>query len=144
MLVDANLLLYAADSASPFHRRASTWLESVLIGAQRLAPPWQSLTAFLRISTHPRAWDHPLSPQTAADLVADWLAADPVWTPEAGPGYAEILLGMLSKYQIRGNLVPDAQLAALAVECGLAIYSADTDFARFTELTWVNPVSPRA
>ncbi|MCA1674681.1 MAG: PIN domain-containing protein [Actinobacteria bacterium] len=144
MLVDANLLLYAVDSASPFHRHASTWLESVLNGAQRVALPWQSLTAFLRISTHPRVWDQPLSPQTAADLVTDWLGAHPVWTPEPGPGYAEILLGMLEKYQVRGNLVPDAQLAALAVEYGLTVYSADTDFARFTELTWVNPVSPRA
>lgn len=79
----------------------------------------------------------------AAGLVADWLSADPVWTPEPGPGYAEILLGLLGKYQVRGNLVTDAQLAALAIEYGLAVYSADTDFARFTELIWVNPISPR-
>jgi predicted nucleic acid-binding protein len=85
-----------------------------------------------------------LEPQTAADVVADWLAAGPVWTPEPGAGHAEILLGLLGKYQIRGNLVTDAQLAALAIEHGLAIYSADTDFARFTELTWVNPISPQA
>jgi toxin-antitoxin system PIN domain toxin len=144
MLVDANLLLYAVDSSSVFHRPTSTWLESALNGAQRVAMPWQSLTAFLRISTNPRAWEHPLEPQTAADVVADWLAAGPVWTPEPGAGHAEILLGLLGKYQIRGNLVTDAQLAALAIEHGLAIYSADTDFARFTELTWVNPISPQA
>jgi toxin-antitoxin system PIN domain toxin len=142
MLVDANLLLYAVDSSSPFHRRASTWLESALNGAQRVALPWQSLTAFLRISTNPRAWDHPLDPQTAADLVADWLGAGPVCTPEPGPGYAEILLGLLTKYQVRGDLVSDAQLAALAIEYGLTVYSADTDFARFTGLTWINPTSP--
>lgn len=142
MLVDANLLLYAVDSSSTFHRAASTWLESVLNGAQRVALPWQSLTAFLRISTHPRAWDHPLDPPTAADLVADWLHVSTVWIPEPGPGYAEILLGLLSRYQVRGNLVTDAQLAALAIEHGLTIYSADTDFARFTEMTWVNPISP--
>lgn len=142
MLVDANLLLCAVDSSSAFHRAASTWLESVLNGAQRVALPWQSLTAFLRISTHPRAWDHPLDPPTAADLVADWLHVSTVWIPEPGPGYAGILLGLLSKYQVRGNLVTDTQLAALAIEHGLTVYSADTDFARFTELTWVNPISP--
>lgn len=142
MLVDANLLLYAIDSTSPFHRQAATWVEAALSGAQRVALPWQSLAAFLRISTHPRAWDHPLSPQTAVSLVEDWLGAGPVWIPEPGPGYADILLGMISKYQIRSNLVTDAQLAALAVEYGLTVYSADTDFARFTELTWVNPISP--
>jgi len=59
MLVDANLPLYAVDSSSAFHRPASTWLESALNGAQRVALPWQSLTAFRRISTNPRAWDHP-------------------------------------------------------------------------------------
>jgi toxin-antitoxin system PIN domain toxin len=142
MLVDANLLLYAVDSSSTFHRRASSWLTSVLNGAQRVALPWQSLTAFLRISTNPRAWDLPLDPQTAAGLVADWLSAGPVWTPEPGAGYAEILFGLLGKYQVRGNLVTDAQLAALAIEHGLTVYSADTDFARFADLTWVNPVSP--
>jgi toxin-antitoxin system PIN domain toxin len=142
MLIDANVLLYAVDSSNAFHRVASTWLESVLSGAQRVALPWQSLTAFLRMSTNPRAWDHPLDPQTAADLVADWLNARPVWIPEPGPGYAEILLGLLGKYQVRGNLVTDAQLAALAIEHGLAVYSEDTDFARITELTWVNPISP--
>lgn len=142
MLVDANLLLYAADSSSPSHRQASMWLESALNGAQRVALPWQSLTAFLRISTNPRVWDHPLSPQTAAELVADWLGCDRVWIPEPGPGYAEILLGMLGTYQIWGNLMVDAQLAALAVEHGLTLYSADPDFAQFTELTWVNPVDP--
>ncbi|MBV9030179.1 MAG: hypothetical protein JO063_02865 [Pseudonocardiales bacterium] len=51
---------------------------------------------------------------------------------------------MLGKCQVRGNLVPDAQLAALAIEHGLAVYSDDTDFTRFTELTWVNPISPPA
>jgi toxin-antitoxin system PIN domain toxin len=144
MLVDANILIYAADSTSVFHRAASTWLEAALNGAQRVALPWQSLAAFLRISTNPRAWEHPLHPQTAAALVADWLDAGPVWSPEPGPGYGEILLGLLCKYQIRGNLVPDAQLAALAIEYGLAVYSADTDFARFSELSWTNPISPRA
>lgn len=144
MLIDANILLYAVDSSSALHPTASRWLESTLNGAQRVALPWQSLAAFLRISTNPRAWDHPLDPQTAADLVAAWLDAGPVWTPEPGPGYAEILLGLLGKYQVRGNLVPDAQLAALAIEHGLTVYSADTDFARFTELTWINPISPNS
>lgn len=139
MLVDANLLLYAVDSSSPFHERAAEWLETSLNGPQRVALPWQSLAAFVRISTHPRAWDRPLDPDTAAGLVRDWLDADTTWSPDPGPGYAEILLGLLSRHQVRGNLVTDAQLAALAIEHGLAVYSADSDFARFTEITWVDP-----
>ncbi len=59
-----------------------------------------------------------------------------------GPGYREILLGLIGKYQVCGNLVSDAQLVALAVEHGLTICSADSDFARFGEVSWVNPVAP--
>ena len=140
MLVDANLLLYAVDSSSPFHERASSWLVGVLNGPRRVTLPWQSLAAFVRISTHPRAWERPLDPDTAVGLVRDWLAAETAWSPHPGPGYAEILLGMLARHQVRGNLVPDAQLAALAVDHGLTIYSADSDFARFTEVPWVNPL----
>lgn len=141
MLVDANLLLYAVDSVSPFHDKATRWLEESLNGPRRVALPWQSLAAFVRISTHPRAWEQPLATDTAVGLVRDWLAAPAAWVPEPGPGYAEILLGLLTAHQITGNLVSDAQLAALAVEHGLDVYSADSDFARFTDITWVNPVA---
>lgn len=85
MLVDANLLLYATDSASPTHRAAASWLESVLNGSQRVALPWQVLSAFVRISTHPRAWDQPLDPSTAVEQVRAWLAVETTWTPEPGP-----------------------------------------------------------
>lgn len=141
MLVDANLLLYAVDSSSPFHERARRWLEDSLNGPQRVALPWQSLAAFVRISTHPRAWVQPLDTDTAVGLVRAWVEADTVWTPEPGPGYAEIFFGLLATHQLTGNLVTDAALATLAIEHGLTIYSADSDFARFTELRWTNPVA---
>jgi predicted nucleic acid-binding protein len=79
---------------------------------------------------------------SAIQLVRDWLASEMTWTPVPGPGFASTFLDLVTKYQLRGNLVTDAQLAALALEHGLAVYSADTDFARFTEVTWVNPVAP--
>lgn len=73
--------------------------------------------------------------------VSDWLALDTVWVPNPGPSYAEILGRLVLEYDVRGNLVPDVQLAALALEHGLAVCSADTDFARFTGVEWVNPVA---
>ncbi len=141
MLVDANLLLYAADSTSPFHERAAGWLEESLNGPRRVALPWQSLGAFVRISAHPRAWERPLDIDAAVDLVRTWLAAPAAWVPEAGTRHAEILLALLIEHQVTGALVTDAQLAALAIEHGLAVCSADSDFARFREVTWVNPLS---
>lgn len=140
MLVDANLLLFAVDEASPFHRPAARWLDDRLSGTRRVALPWQSLSAFLRISTHPRAAERPLSPDEAWSYVEAWLAADPAWIPQPTERHAEVLGGLVRTYQIRGNLVPDAQLAALAVEHGLTVCSTDTDFARFTEILWENPV----
>lgn len=142
MLVDANLLLYAADETSPHHDAASTWLESALNGSRRVALPWVTLSAFVRVSTNPRAWVRPLDPESAIELIQAWLDSEMTWTPSPGAGFASAFLGLVTKYQLRGNLVTDAQLAALALEHGLAVYSADTDFARFTELTWVNPVAP--
>lgn len=140
MLVDANLLLFAVDETSPFHARARDWLIEALNGTRRVGLPWQSVAAFLRISTHPRASEQPLAPHDAWTLAAEWLAADVAWIPEPGPRYAEVLGGLIVEYGIRGNLVPDTQLAALAIEHGLTIYSADTDFARFAEVRWENPV----
>jgi uncharacterized protein len=141
MLVDANLLLFAVDESSPFHRRCRGWLEDALNGPRRVGIPWASLGAFVRIVTHPRASANPLSPVAAWAHVVDWLSCDVVWTPGPTDRHAEILGPLITTYQLRGNLVPDAQLAAIAVEHGLTVYSADTDFARFTEVRWVNPLA---
>ena len=140
MLVDANLLLFAVDRSSPFHEAAAGWLTGVLNGGRRVGIPWSSLAAFVRISTHPRASEHPLSPERAWRHVDGWLACDPVWIPAPTERHADILGGLVVSYQLRGNLVSDAHLAALAIEHGLTICSADTDFARFREIQWVNPL----
>jgi uncharacterized protein len=142
VLVDANILLYAIDEGSPFHQRASNWLTDRLNGARRIGFPWQSLVAFVRISTHERASAHPLSPEQAVGFVTDWLEPEVSWIPREGPGHARILTELITRYQLRGNAVSDAHLAALAIEHGLEICSNDSDFARFSELRWINPVAP--
>jgi len=144
MLVDANLLLFAVDAASPWHDGASAWLTAALNGPRRVGLPWLSLAAFLRISTHPRASLHPLSAEAAWSQVNDWLAAGPVWIPAPTERHAEVLGQLLLRYRLSGNMVTDAQLAALAIEHGLTICSADTDFARFTEVRWENPLAPES
>jgi toxin-antitoxin system PIN domain toxin len=140
MLLDANLLLYAVNSRATQHETASRWLTEQLNGPRRVGLPWQSLGAFLRISTHPRAFAHPLTPASAWDIVAAWLAAPATWIPVPGPSHPEILGDLIVRYELRGNLVPDAQIAALALEHGLSVCSADTDFARFAEVRWENPL----
>ena len=142
MIVDANVLLYAVDETSPFHERALSWLEPALNGSRRVGLPWVCLAAFLRIATNPRALRDPLAPADAWQFVADWLDAPAAWVPEAGRGHRDILGRLVRDLDLRGNLVSDAVLAALCIEHGAEIVSADSDFARFTEVTWVNPLAP--
>ena len=141
MLVDANVLLYAVDRDSPFHAPARSWLEGALNGTRRTGLPWSSLTAFVRIATHPRALREPLTPTEAWDLVEAWLDAPAAWIPLPGPGHREILGRLVRDFQLRGNLVADAAVAALCIEHGLDVVSADTDFARFPEINWINPTT---
>lgn len=141
MLVDANLLLFARDSASPFHDRARGWLVEQLNGTTRVGLPWQSLIAFVRVATHPRAYEQPLTPQEAWMQVRSWLEAEPAWVPVPTERHADVAGALITDYQLRGNLVSDAHLAALAVEHGVPLCSADTDFARFREVRWINPLN---
>jgi len=140
MLLDANLLLYAVNRRSSHHEEAASWLTERLNAPRRVGLPWQSLAAFLRISTHPRAFDRPLEPGVAWERIADWLAAPAAWIPQPGPDHARLLGELVVRYDLRGNLIPDAQLAALALEHGLTVCSTDTDFARFADVRWQNPV----
>ena len=141
MLVDANMLLFAVDAESPHHGRAATWLTAQLNGDRRVGLPWESLSAFVRIATHPRATRSPLAPPEAWRFVEEWLELPVVWVPVPADEHASVLGALITKYRLAGNLVPDGHLAALAIEHGLELASADTDFARFTELRWVNPLA---
>lgn len=141
VIVDANVLLYAADRGSPFHAPSAAWLDEALNGPARVGFPWPSLIAFLRIATHPRAAANPLTSREAWSLADDWLEADAAWIPVPGARHAEVFRRLVIDGDLRGNLVPDAHLAALAIEHGVGICSADSDFARFGGLEWVNPVS---
>ncbi|MCT9930576.1 type II toxin-antitoxin system VapC family toxin [Planotetraspora sp. A-T 1434] len=143
MIVDANILLYAVDETSPFHKTSLEWLESALNGPVRIGLPWASLTAFLRISTHPRVSAHPLTAEQAWSYVEDWLDAGPAWVPLPTPRHADVLRDLLIRGDVRGNLVTDAHLAALALEHGVGVCSADSDFARFPGVTWHNPIALR-
>ena len=139
MILDANVLVYAADRSSDQHETASSFLTDALNGDARVGLPWQTLGAYLRLLTHPRITRNPLSPADAWRDVDSWLAADVAWIPETGRRTTQILGQLITRYGCTGNLVTDAQLAALAIEHGVPLISADSDFARFPEVVWTNP-----
>ena len=124
MLVDANILLYAVDEENPFHVPARLWLEKSLNGPRRVGLPWQSLTAFMRIVTNPRAGPDPLEPADAWAIVEDWLDVGNTWVPQPGHRYRKILSRLIRDMRPSANLIPDTALAALCIEHGLAIVSA--------------------
>jgi hypothetical protein len=141
ILVDANLLVYAYVSSLPQHKAASGWLDVRLNGAAPVGLPWPSLLAFIRLVSNPRVFDRPKSGAEASRQAEDWLDCPPVWVPQPTEGHREILASLLKSQAGRANLVPDAHLAALAIEHGLILCSTDGDFARFPQLHWENPLS---
>ena len=131
----------AVNEGTQQHDTAARWLTEQLNGSRRVGRPSQSLNAFLRILDPPALSRRRCRRRRPGERVTDWLAASAAWVPEPGPGYVRILGALVSSYDIRGNLVPDAALAALAIEHGASILSADTALARLREVAWENPVS---
>jgi uncharacterized protein len=140
ILIDANILVYAHVSSFTQHELARDWLDQQINAAAPVGLPWASLVAFLRLVTNPRVFDHPEPIGDAWQQVRTWLAAETVWVPQPTERHADILGEFLTLPGIHANLVPDAHLAALAVEHGLALCSTDGDFARFGGLRWENPI----
>ena len=141
ILPDANLLLYAYDESSPHHDAARAWLEDLLSQPEPCALCWPVLLAFLRIGTDPRAFRRPLTLAEGAAIVAEWLGWPTVRMLTPGDRHWQLFQSALSGGQARGRLVMDAHLAALAVEHGAVLATADRDFARFPDLKVVYPLS---
>lgn len=142
ILVDANLLIYATAEDFPQHPAAKEWLESRLGGRGRVGIPWASVLAFVRIVSNPKILREAPTPARAFSIASRWLELPNVFRPEPGEAHAEILASLLGSVGGRFDLVPDAHLAALAVEHGLVLASTDGDFGRFRGLRWENPLAP--
>jgi uncharacterized protein len=141
ILVDANILVYAHVSLFAQHGAAKEWLDRQLNSSAPVGLPWASLLAFLRLVTNSRIFEHPEPIADAWNQVQGWLACETVWVPAPTERHPEVLGDLLKLPGVHGNLVPDAHLAALAIEHGLTLCSADGDFARFRSLRWLNPIS---
>jgi uncharacterized protein len=142
ILVDANLLVYAHVASLPQHAAAHAWLDEQLNSSFQVGLPWPSLLAFVRLVSNPRVFQRPLAVTAAWRQVENWLGCPRVWIPGPTDRHREHLGRLLAEGGLEADLVPDAHLAALALEHGLILYSTDGDFARFGELTWRNPLLP--
>lgn len=138
---DINLLLYAYDSDSPFHLKAEAWWQGCLTGAEPVLLPEVVAFGYVRVGTNARAFRHPLTAAEAAAHVRSWLAQEVVVIPETAPNHLERALALLESLGTAGNLVTDAQIAAVAIEHDAVVHTADADFIRFKGLRWLNPIT---
>jgi toxin-antitoxin system PIN domain toxin len=141
IVVDANILIYAYNEHVPQHQRARNWLESALSGSERIGLPWAVTHAFLRVTTNHRILPVPLTTDVATGIVDEWLEQPIVRVIDAGPLYWPIFRHLLGGAGIRGNVLMDAHIAALALENRADICTADRDFHRFAGLRVHNPLA---
>lgn len=125
------------------HATARQWLDDRLNGSARVGLPWPSLLSFLRLVTNPRVFARPESVNVAWSQVEEWLGCEPAWIPLPTQRHRGVLAELLRSTSAAGNLVPDAHLAALAIEHGLTLASTDGDFGRFPDLRWEDPLRAR-
>jgi len=140
ILIDVNLLIYAVNNDAPLHHKTKAWLESVMSGTETICMPWVVILAFLRLSTRTGSFREPLRIERAFQLMEGWLEQRPVTIIEPTTKHLQIMRNFLLPLGSGGNLTSDAHLAAIAMEHGAELCSADGDFARFPGLRWRNPL----
>jgi toxin-antitoxin system PIN domain toxin len=139
--LDVNILLYASDTSSPFAKRARAFLAECAAGPEVLCFGWPTLTAYLRLATHPAIFASPLSPDEAESNVDALVSLPHVRVLSETEGFWDVYRGVAKGLAVRGNDVPDTHLAALLLQNDvLNLYTNDRDFRKFDFLKVVNPL----
>jgi toxin-antitoxin system PIN domain toxin len=140
-LADVNVLVYAHREDTPDHEAFAAWLQDVLQEDASYGVSELVLSGFLRVVTHPRVFDRP-TPIARALEFADVVRSQPHAVPiSPGARHWDIFERLCRASGVKGNLVPDAYLAALAIESGSEWITTDRDYARFEGLRWRHPLA---
>ena len=140
VVADVNLLLYAHVTGFRQHRAAKKWWEALLARREQVGIAGPALFGFVRLATNRRVLDPPMDVEGALERVESWLSRAQVRFLQPGPRHLEIAFRLLRELGAAGNLTTDVQLAALAIENQAELHSNDSDFARFPDLRWVDPL----
>jgi len=140
ILIDANLLLYAYDSAAKEYHHARSWLQARFSSLEKIGLSWVTILGFLRIATSRRLESNPLETEEAASIVTSWVDHPNVVILSPTERHWHILSDLLPKSRARGPLIMDAHLAALAIEHGATLCTNDRDFLRFPGLKVEFPI----
>lgn len=141
IIPDVNLLLYAYGADFPHHAKATAWWQKSLSGPDLVVLPAVVVFGFLRLGTSARVFAQPMTPAEAAAHVRSWLAQPGVQILEPAQTHVEQVMRALEQLGTAGNLVTDAQIAALAIEHDAVLHTNDTDFLRFPGLRCFNPLT---
>jgi uncharacterized protein len=140
ILSDANLIIYSYNELAIEHKTARSWFEERLSSDDLFYFSWQTITAFLRISTNPKIFRSPMTETEAIETVNGWLDNSNVEILKPTSRHWSIFSRIIGENKVRGALMMDAHLAALAIEHGTTLATTDRDFARFDGLKIVNPL----
>jgi toxin-antitoxin system PIN domain toxin len=140
IVVDANVLIYAHNMSDPRFAAAKEWLQGALTGRETIGLPWAVIHAFLRLTTSTRALPTPFSIRDATGIVSEWLGLPAVRPLDAGPRYWTLFRNLVHETDVRGKILSDAHIAALAIENDATVATTDRDFARFPNVRVFNPL----
>ncbi len=139
ILPDVNVLVHAFRADSPDHQTCHAWLDDVVNGDARYGISPQVLSGVLRVTTHPKVFTHPSRLHEVLGFCQVLLSQPHCVVIQPGERHWDIFARLCTDADARGNLVPDAWFAALAIESGCEWITLDRDFARFPDLRWNVP-----
>ena len=140
IIPDINLLVYAHNQDDERYDAARSWWGNLLEGEESIGIPLAVSVGFVRLATNPRVMSPPMTSEEAVSLVRNWLRKPNVNSLDAGPNHFDHLLECLVAAGRAGRFVTDAHLAALALDHGAEIQTADQDFRTFPDVRWLNPL----
>jgi len=140
ILLDVNVLVHAHREDAERHEEFGAWMESALLHPTGIAVSDLVLSGFLRVVTHPKIFKKPTPPALAFAFIEDLRSRSEVHILNPSPAHWEIFVDIARKVEARGNLLPDAYHAALAIETGCEWITTDRGFARFPGLRWRHPL----
>jgi toxin-antitoxin system PIN domain toxin len=137
---DVNLLVFAYHMQSPYHDGARGWWEGLVNGTETVGIPWAVTTGFVRLMANPRVLESPMSPSAALRRAMTWFQYAHIQPLNPGSDHLTNLQSFFDAVDGGVKLVPDAHIAALAIEHQAVVHSHDSDFRRFPGLQWHNPL----
>lgn len=140
IIPDANLLLYAYNTDFPFHKKAENWWSKCLSGDESIGLCSVVLYSFVRVGTNTKAFEKPFSIEESIDHIRSWMQVPATEFISSEWDDFEKSMELLLQAGTGGNLTTDAQIASLGMKYQAVIHTADTDFVRFPEVKWVNPM----